>query len=127
VKVKTRRKKINKSPLKPYRNAKAFIASQGDRVTVAGVRGRTRVKRVTNAEGKRLTSVRIVEVVPQIAAKPVGDRKPKAIFVDRVYTGVARSKPYPARGKKRGAPDVPLNVGLMARAARAVKRVVVAQ
>ncbi len=124
--MKTRRKNINKSPIKPYRNARAFIADKGDMVTTKGVRGRTNVKRVTNEDGKRLTSVRITEVLPQIVAKPVGDRKPKAIFVGRVYTGAARSKPYPYRGKKRGAiEDVQAPVGLVARTAKAVKRVVI--
>jgi hypothetical protein len=70
------------------------------------VRGRTTVKRVVNDEGKRLTTVRVTETVPQIAHKPVGDGKPKGIFVGRVYTGVARSKLYPYCSKKRGAPDL---------------------
>ncbi len=123
--AKTRRKNINKSPIKPFRNSRTYIADQGDKVTTKGIRGQTRVKRVVNSDGKRVTSVRITEVVPQIAAKPVGDRKPKGIFVGRVYTGVARSKPYPYRSKKRGAVDASAPVGLMGRAAKAVKRVVV--
>lgn len=123
--AKTRRTKTNRSPGKPYRNSRAYVTDKGDMVTVNGVRGRTKVKRVTDEAGKRLTSVRITEVVPQVVAKPVGDRKPRAIFVGRQYTGVARSKPYPYRGKKRGAPDAPAPIGLMARAAKAMKRVVV--
>lgn len=126
--AKTRRTKTNKSPIRPYRNAKAFVAVKGDMVTVAGARGRTRVKRVTNEAGKRLSTVRIVEVVPQVAAKTVGDRKPRAIFLGRAYTGVARSKPYPVRGAKRGGPPPGLAMGapgLMARAGRAMKRVIV--
>lgn len=123
--AKTRRKKLNRSPTRAYENAKTYIVEQGDRVQVAGVRGRTKVVRVTNDEGKRITSVRSVAVVPQVAAKPVGDRKPKAIFVGRTYTGVGRSKPYPYRGRKRGAVDAPITVGLMARAAKAVKKVLV--
>jgi hypothetical protein len=122
--AKTRRTKQNRSPIKPYRNSKAYIAEKGDLVRVKGVRGRTKVIRVTGDGDKRITSVRSVEDVPQVAAKPVGDRKPKAIFVGRVYTGVARSKVYPYRSKKRGAVEQK-PVGLMARAAKAVKRVVV--
>jgi len=101
--AKTRRKKQNRSPGKAYRNAKTYIAVPGDRVVVKGFR----------AEG------------PQVTHKPVGDRKARPIFVGRQYTGVARSKVYPTHGKKRGgvAPLAP--VGLMARAAKAVKRVYV--
>jgi len=33
--AKTRRKKINKSPSRPYRNAKAFIATGADMITTA--------------------------------------------------------------------------------------------
>jgi hypothetical protein len=117
--AKTRRKKINKSPARgPYRNSKVFIAAQGDRVSVKGVRGRTKVS-------ASLPRKRYVEEVPQIVAKPVGDRRPKVIWLGRQYTGVARSKPYPARGVKRGGIPTPAPGGLMARAAKAVKRVVV--
>ena len=125
--AKTRRKKINRSPGKPYRNAKAFLADKGASVTTMGQRGRTEVLRIWDAAGGR-QSIRKVPVVPQIAAKTVGDRKPKTIFVGRQYTGVARSKVYPYAGKKRGGTDKPIPRGLMARAAkavRAVKRVVV--
>lgn len=122
---KTRRTKQNKSPIRPYRNAKAYIIAKGDMVAVKGVRGRTTVKRVVNSDGKRVTSVRITAVVPQIVAKPVGDRKPRGIFVGRTYTGVARSKAYPYRSKKRGAVEAPVTLGLMAKVAKAVKRVVV--
>lgn len=126
--AKTRRKKINRSPPHPFggraARPKAFVIEKGDMVTVKGVRGRTKVVRVVNDAGKRITSVRTVEDKPQVAAKPVGDRKPRAIFVGRVYTGVARSKAYPYRSTKRGAPPL-APVGLMAKAARAVKRVVV--
>jgi len=120
--AKTRRKKINRSPDKPFRNAKAYVALSGDRMTVKGVRGKTRVG---FTDGMR---ARIVEIDPQIIAKPVGDRKPKPVFVGRQYTGVARSKVYPYAGVKRGGSATLIPVGLMARAAkavRAVKRVVV--
>jgi len=123
--AKTRRTKQNRSPGRPFRNAKAFVAEKGDKVAVAGARGRTKVVRVTNDDGKRVTSVRSVEIVPQVAAKPVGDRKPIGVFVGRQYTGVARSKPYPYRSVKRGGPPAVAPVGLMARAAKAVKRVIV--
>lgn len=125
---KTRRTKINKSPIKPYRNSRAFILEKGETIMTAGVRGRTSVKRVTDEAGKRLTSVRLTEDVPQIAAKMVGDVKPKAIFVGRQYTGVGRGKAYPYRSKKRGAPEAPVSKGLMGglrKAARAVKKVLV--
>ena len=126
--AKTRRKKINRSPAHPFggRNArpKVYVINKGDQITTIGVRGRTKVKRVINEDGKRVTSVRIVEDAVQTPAKAVGDRKPTAIFVGRQYTGVARSKPYPYRSVKRGgAPLAP--VGLMARAGKAVKRVLV--
>jgi hypothetical protein len=78
------------------------------------------VKRVVNDEGKRLTTVRVTETVPQIVHKPVGDDKPKGIFVGRVYTGVARSKPYPYRSKKRGAPDF-VPIPRLTRAVKAMK------
>src|ERR1035437_2851006 len=101
--AKTRRKKMNKSPGKPFRNSRAHVVDKGDRVTVQGARGRTEVKRVTDETGKRLTTARLVESVPQVAAKSVGaHHKPTPIFVGRVYTGVARSKPYPYNSKKRG-------------------------
>jgi hypothetical protein len=112
--VKTRRTKQNRSPGKPYRNAKAYVVDKGDRLTVKGIRGRTMVKRVVS--GARLHRIRVTETVPQIEAKSVGDRKPKGIFVGRVYTGVARSKVYPYRSQKRGAP-LPLPPGIMAKAA----------
>jgi hypothetical protein len=121
--VKTRRTKQNRSPMKPYRNAKAYVIDKGDRVTVQGIRGRTMVKRVTNEEGKRLADVRITQDVPQVKAKSAGA---KAIFIGRQYTGVARSKVYPYCSTKRGAvPVAPVPVGLMAKARNAMKRVVV--
>ena len=119
--AKTRRTKTNRSPGKPYRNSRAHVVDKGDRVTVQGVRGRTVVNRVTDEAGKRLTSARLVETVPQIAAK----LKSKPIFVGRVYTGVARSKVYPTHSAKRGGLAPLLVPGLMARAAKAMKRVVV--
>jgi hypothetical protein len=124
--AKTRRTKTNRSPGKPYRNSRAHVVDKGDMVTVQGVRGRTVVNRVTDEAGKRLTTARLVETVPQIAAKPVGaNHKPKRIFVGRVYTGVARSKVYPTHSAKRGGLAPLLVPGLMARAAKAMKRVVV--
>lgn len=124
--AKTRRKKLNKSPGKPYRNSRAHVVDKGDMVMVKGVRGRTVVNRVTDEAGKRLTSARLVETVPQIAAKSVGaHHKPRPIFVGRVYTGVARSRVYPTHGKKRGGLAPLLVPGLMARTARAMKRIVV--
>jgi hypothetical protein len=117
--AKTRRTKTNKSPGRPYRNSRAFIANQGDKVTTIGFRGRTEVLRVG---GK---AIRRVADAVQTPAKGVGDRKPKGIFIGRQYTGVARSKPYPYRSKKRGGSDLRLVPGLMAKVAKAVKRVVV--
>lgn len=126
--AKTRRKKIRQSPAHPFgghnSRAKVFIAEQGDRITTKGIRGRTVVNRVTNEQGKRLTSVRITQDEKQTPAKPVGERKPKVIWVGRRYTGVARGKEYPYRSTKRGAPEQKPE-GLMGRLASAVKRVVV--
>jgi len=118
--AKTRRTKTNRSPGRPYRNSRAYVIEKGDMITTKGVRGRTKVIRVVNDEGKRVTSVRSVAVVPQIAAKG----KAKTIFVGRKYTGVARSKVYPTHGKKRGGVEVK-PAGLLARAAKAVKSVIV--
>ncbi len=117
--AKTRRKKINKSPGKAFRNARTYVAEKGEMVTVKGIRGRTKVIRLGGGK-----SVRSVEsAVQQVVAKPVGDRKPKAIFVGRQYTGVARSKPYPYRSIKRGAVPTPVPAGLMGGLAKAVRRV----
>jgi hypothetical protein len=74
---KTRRKKINKRPLKLYQNSKVIVVEQGMGVKVAGYR----------SEGK------------QVAAK---GESAKAIHIGRVYTGVSRGKTYPYAGKKRG-------------------------
>lgn len=127
--AKTRRKKINRSPAHPFggRNArpKVFVVEQGDMVTTTGIRGRTVVSRVTDETGKRLSTVRIVTAVEQRKAKTAGARKPVGIHIGRVYTGVARSKPYPYRSTKRGGTEAPAKVGLMARAAKAVKKVLV--
>jgi hypothetical protein len=123
---KTRRTKQNRSPGRPYRNAVAHVVVQGDAVQTSGIRGRTVVSRVTDESGKRLSSVRLTENVVQKPA--VATAKP--IYAGRQYTGVARSRSYPYAGVKRGgpAPDVGLPVltaGLLAKAVKAVKRVVV--
>jgi len=123
--AKTRRTKQNRSPMKPYRNAWARVVNKGIRAVVQGVRGRTEVKRVTNDEGKRLTTVRVTQDLPQIIAKPVGDKQPKSVILGGVITGVARSKVYPYRSTKRGALPVP--EGLMAKARNAMKRVIVSK
>lgn len=123
---KTRRTKQNRSPGNAFRNARPFIVEKGDMIRTKGVRGRTKVIRVTDANDKRVTSVRSVAVTPQVAAKPVGDRQPKGIFVGRVYTGVARGKAYPYRGVKRGAVVAPpLVPGFLGGLAKAAKRVMV--
>lgn len=122
--AKTKRTKQNRSPGRAFRNSRTHVLVKGDTVAVQGARGRTTVTRVTDEAGKRLTSVRITAVVPQVVAKPVGDRRPKTIFLGRQYTGVARSQPYPYRGKKRGAVPAPAPVGLMARARNVMKKVV---
>lgn len=129
---KTRRKKINTSPGRAFRNSRAYIAEKGDMVTTVGIRGRTRVVRVTGPnddDTKRVASVRLTEEVKQLPSpKAIGDKKPIAIWVGRQYTGVARGKPYPYRSTKRGAPAAPAPVGLMGglrKAARAVKKVIV--
>jgi hypothetical protein len=73
--AKTRRKKINKSPLKPFRNSTPVLVAQGRSVKVQGIR--------------------VGEGNVQIAAK--GD-KAKPVFIGRVYTGVPRGKTYPYEG-----------------------------
>lgn len=112
--AKTRRTKTNRSPIRAYPKAKTYIVEQGDKVTTTGIRGRTKVKRVTNEAGKRLTTVRLTEEAKQTPAKATGDRKPKGIFVGRVYTGVQRSKVYPYGSKRQGfqPPESPEPAGL---------------
>lgn len=73
--AKTRRKKINHSPLKNQQIQLAVIAP-GVLVRTVGLR----------KEG------------PQKAGVPK-DARP--VFVGRVYTGINRGKSYPERGKKR--------------------------
>ena len=80
---KTRRKKINKSPQKIFRNSKVMVVEEGFGIRTAGYR----------ATGK------------QVAAK---GEKVKGVHVGRVYTGVPRGKTYPYAGKKRGGPDLVL-------------------
>lgn len=122
--AKTRRTKRNKSPPHPFggrcARPRAFVIEKGELVTTTGVRGRTEVRRL--GAGLSSRGVSALEVPP---AKAVGDRKPKSIFIGRVYTGVARSKVYPYRGKKRGGGAELVPTGFMRRAARAVKSVVV--
>lgn len=79
--AKTRRKKINRSPQRIFKNSRVVVAEEGFGVKVAGFR----------AEGN------------QVAAK--GD-KVKAIHVGRQYTGVPRGKTYPYASKKRRRPLV---------------------
>jgi hypothetical protein len=119
--AKTRRTKINRSPQRAYPHATTHVADQGDKITTTGIRGRTKVKRVVNEEGKRVASVRLVEEAKQTPAKATGDRKPKGIFVGRVYTGVQRSKVYPVRSVKRGGtpPAAPEPIGLAELVAKA--------
>lgn len=128
--AKTRRTKLNRSPIHPFggRNGrpKVYVLEEGDKITTKGIRGRTKVHRIVNEEGKRVTSARLTAEVKQVPAKAVGDRKPKAIFVGRAYTGIARSKVYPYRSKKRGGPEIVINApGILRRMGRAVKSVLV--
>ena len=76
--AKTRRKKINKSPAKPFRNSKPVVIAQGSNVKVQGYRA---------GPGG------------QVAAK--GDTA-KPVFIGRAYTGIPRGKQYPYAGQKRG-------------------------
>jgi hypothetical protein len=112
---------------RPFRNSVPYVVEKGDMITTTGIRGRTRVVRMTDENGKRVTgSVRIVDTdVKQTPAKGTGDRKPKGIFIGRTYTGVARSKPYPYAGAKRGGSPAPVTEGLLSKASKAMKRVVV--
>jgi hypothetical protein len=77
--AKTRRKKINKSPLKAFQNSRPVVVEQGFGVKTAGYR----------AKGK------------QVSAKGADA---KAIHIGRVYTGVPRGKTYPYSGPYSGAP-----------------------
>lgn len=123
---KTRRTKQNRSPGRPYRNSRAFVAEKGDMVQTIGIRGKTVVKRVTDKAGKRLTTIRVTEPVKQPPVPKTG--KPIAIFVGRQYTGVARSKQYPYGSTKRGFIHAPEPQGLMGglrKAGKAIKRVIV--
>jgi hypothetical protein len=75
--AKTRRKKINKSPQKVFRNSRVVVAETGFGVKTAGYR----------AEGK------------QVAAK---GKDAKGVHVGRVYTGVPRGKTYPYGSTRQG-------------------------
>jgi hypothetical protein len=128
--AKTRRTKINSRPPHPFggraARPKVYVVEQGEQITTTGFRGRTVVTRILGEDGKRTATVRVAENVIQTPAKAVGDRKPKAIFVRRQYTGVARGKSYPYRSVKRGGqPTLP--DGLMELAKKAIKKVVVGE
>lgn len=79
--AKTRRKKINKSPLKIFKNSRVMVVDNGVGVKTGGYR----------TKGK------------QVASK---DAKP--IHIGRVYTGVPRGKTYPYGSKRQGFPEVVL-------------------
>jgi hypothetical protein len=119
---KTRRVKQSRWPTRPYRNSKPYVAEKGETVQTSGFRGRTRVVRVTDEAGKRVATVRRAEEVVQ---KPSTSASAKPVQIGRAYTGVARSKPYPYRGAKRGGAPIAPGGNMIARAARAVKKVIV--
>jgi hypothetical protein len=73
---KTRRKKINRSPIK-NQQINLYVVEQGARIAVNGHR---------TAEGSKMS--------PNAKAKPV--------FVGRTYTGVNKGKAYPYASRKRG-------------------------
>lgn len=105
---KTRRTKINTSPARPYRNSRAVVIVDGQTDKIKGVRTRK------IGEGNH------ARVPPTMSAGK--DAKP--VTIGRVLTGVPRSKPYPERSEKRGGtPRV--EPGMLARAGKAIKRVVV--
>lgn len=75
--MKTRRRKMNRSPVGLGRNIALRTVEPGFRLQCAGHR---------TAEGSKM--------IPSKDAKPV--------FVGRTYTGENRGKTYPYAGKKRG-------------------------
>ena len=109
----------NKSPLKPFRNSMVVLMDAGDAGKTAGVRGRTKVVRVRDDTGKRVTSVRSVAIEDQL---PAPGEKIKTVFLGRQYTGIPRGKVYPYAGAKRGGTPPPAEDGFIK---RAVKRVFV--
>lgn len=122
--MKTRRTKRNRSPIKPFVNATAFVTVPGDMITTRGVRGRTVVKRILSGDGKRrLQTARLVAPATQQPAPKDG----RPIFVNRAYTGVARSKVYPYHSPLRGgAPIVPdVSVSFLGGLTKRVKTVLV--
>jgi hypothetical protein len=92
----------------------------GELRTTMGYRGRTVVKRVTDAAGHR-ASVRVVEGNEQ-QTFGLGCT---SVYIGRSYTGVPRSKPYPYAGAKRGGISPPLVPERMGGLAKATKRVLV--
>lgn len=95
---KTKRKKQNRSPSRPFKNSIAQVLEGGLRIAVAGHR----------TTGKQ---------VPNPKAKPV--------FIGREYTGVPRGKQYPYAGAKRGGPTLTAVAAqnFSSRLSRAMKRV----
>ena len=124
--MKTKRVKRNRSPIRPFKRAKAMVVMAGDTVITRGVRGRTVVKRLMNGDGtKRLQTARITAPAAQL---PQPNRKTATpIFVDRVYTGVPRGKTYPTHGPRRYPPksgtDAP--TGFIGGLTKRVKKVLV--
>jgi hypothetical protein len=123
--MKTRRIKRNKSPIRPFKRAKAMVAIAGDMIVTRGIRGRTVVKRIEDAEGRRLKTARLIAPAAQL---PEPNRKTsRPIFVGRVYTGVPRGKVYPAHGPRRypPAPGSDAPTGFLGGLTKRVKSVLV--
>lgn len=100
--AKTKRRKQNRSPAQPFRNATAHVLEAGLHIQVAGHRA---------AEG----------------AKQIASVKAKPVFIGRSYTGVPRGKQYPYAGKKRGGatPEPEASPGVLSRVVRATKSIMV--
>lgn len=121
--AKTRKKKRNRSPGRPYRNSRAYTLNAGDLITTRGVRGRTKVTRITDEEGKRIGRARLVEAAKQ--PPPPSRPGAKRIRVGGAYVGMPRSKAYPYGSTRQGFP-APVDMapkGLLGRAAKAMKTV----
>lgn len=120
--AKTRKTKRNRSPGRPYRNSRAYVLNAGDLITTRGVRGRTKVTRITDEDGKRIGRARLVEAATQLPKPNAGAKR---IRVGGVYVGMPRSKAYPYGSTRQGFP-APVDMapkGLLGRAAKAMKTV----
>lgn len=115
--MKTKRTKRNVSPRRPFGpRTNVGIVIGGDIIQTRGIRGRTVVKRITDEDGKRLKTARLVAPATQLPAPKDG----APIYVGRVYTGVPRGKAY-----YPSTPAADASLGFLGGLTRRVKQVIV--